>query len=260
MERTKPYIGITGARNGVEVINLKTNFLKDLGWSEESSEYCGMIGFLFSRYKLQSDSSLEKLAYLLDQSSSDNTLAFVHYYSNSTGKGLENEITQMIEELNRSDTSPLQGLQLNIPWPDARIFEKLKDVYGLKTVLQLGPKVMTEIVSDSVIKHRLDSYSNNIDYVLIDTSGGRGKSLDFVQAERFSSLVDEVFSDDINKPIKIFAGGISADNVLNMITSISQFSGQGFGVDAQKKLMNVSGSIDINQAELYIRRASQALR
>ncbi len=255
MSEREPYIGVTGVKTDYEALSLVKSFkeadIKSIG-------YIGMIGILSSSKRLLSDSHLEDVASIALASQSSDTVSIVHYYTPDPGN-LEKEMNELIVGVRRIDESALDGVQINIPWPEPKVLCRLKKAYNLQFVLQMGPRVLIDNASEKTLLKQIQTYRGIVEYILIDPSGGHGKNLDFTTAEKFSSLIEEAFEGCSNLPVVIFSGGLSDENVSANIACLQKFARCCFGVDAQKKLMGINGYLDLSKTRRYIFNASETL-
>lgn len=255
LEAARPYIGVTGIKRPLDT-SAVVNIFKD---SEISTiGYWGMIGYLFSQHKLKSDAELTKLAESISGSSTDVTRSFLHYFSPDEDN-VKREVEQTIRGLQKINGRIFDGLQVNVPWIDPRIVEDLRLRYGLLLTLQVGPRIIHGSSKSKEIRRRLFDYNGIVDYILVDASGGRGESINFHDACRFSDLIDEAFYNSNFKPIKLFAGGFSSKNVSYNVMSLHNLIGEKFGIDAQKKLKNINGNLDTGQLLNYVNSAVEIL-
>ncbi|MFA6526351.1 MAG: hypothetical protein WCT26_02985 [Candidatus Buchananbacteria bacterium] len=113
----------------------------------------------------------------------------------------------------------LNGIQLNIPWPDAESIRRVRDQSPrLKFILQVSPhlKDLLRMSIKETASNYAKAYGNLADYFLIDRSRGFGLELDpaytSIMLERFAEFLgckrDNAF---------VVGGGLEAGNLDRLI-------------------------------------------
>lgn len=231
--KEKPYIGVTGITLPTQAEAVAKTFV-DEGLANEQSSHQGMIGVLVSKKTLSSTfqarikyPTVEQISQMFRKTKG---IAFntIHYHTYQ-----EANLAQQLEEL--LDRSGLysdrlcEGLQLNVAWPPVTEVEKTKLAFpDLKIIMQLGPRVSTE--EPQAITYKLDPYTDLVDYVLIDPSGGRKK---VPQVNTIVSIFNQIKGTYPDLPL-VFAGGFDAKNVKTRLGLLAQAIGTtNFGIDAE---------------------------
>ncbi len=171
----KPYIGITGFMNQNEVKAILSLMTKD-------SNRLLMVGILVSQKTLEGQQNrwpgrypkIEKVAKIFVNH--PKAFNLIHYNTNEPDKLFE----QLID-LTRLGGPYLHGVQLNIVWPSPSVIKQYHLRYpDKKIVLQVGGRAfgMIGYSPQNLAKKVAEEYSEVIDYILLDPSGGRGQMLD----------------------------------------------------------------------------------
>lgn len=109
------------------------------------------------------------------------------------------------------------GLQLNVVWPNKDTLSEFRTTHpaeSFKIVLQIGAAAMGQLDNDpkkiaAVVR---ENYATLVDYVLIDSSGGRGKDFDTTFAGECIKHLADVDTIGIG-----VAGGLSPENVVDRL-------------------------------------------
>ncbi len=154
-------------------------------------------------------------------------LNLIHY---SGGEVDDETIVEDIRNLIDS-VRHLNGFQLNMTWPDPGLIRSVLKYGGrkyrpMRIVLQVGRKSIVELEEQAkrdgireeirndyvamLLSKRLEAYEGIIDDVLLDQSGGLGKSMDVSGMEKFLSMINRRFGSKIGCGV---AGGLSGDNL-----------------------------------------------
>ncbi|MEK6849659.1 MAG: hypothetical protein AABY01_03770 [Nanoarchaeota archaeon] len=252
----KPYIGVTGPTSVEEVDSILGSFL-DAGLFPEC-DVTPMVGFLVS-YKTMNGQATENLRYppvaslpALVAATRDRALPTIHY--NSREQNLAGQVKTLF--------GPLKGLcktvQLNVSWPEFQQVAAMK-YHGLDIILQLSQGAM-EGKTPVEIANKVASYGHNIDYVLIDPSGGKGKEFDMDRSQDiWSALTSQCI------PLTIgFAGGFTGENVRGRVHNLRMRGAEKFSIDAEgglrDKKSNAYGDDTFNaeKTAAYIKNAVHA--
>ncbi|MBR9676649.1 hypothetical protein GOV04_00720 [Candidatus Woesearchaeota archaeon] len=237
----KPYVGITGFKTSDEVIKVQEQFKKN-GFLNNHISYLPMFGFIVSNNRVTDITSeghktpaLKNLAGLCELLE-PNTLPMVHYYTPDNDQLFEElkkvfNINQLYErELCRSvQLNQLDGLA-----PIEQV-EMLKEQFSdLEIVLQVPRKVLNENDSEQLAS-MLKPYDGFVSYVLIDPSGGEGKAIGLKHAIELLHALAQAM------PITRLgvAGGLSADNVRHVISTIRKEFKEPFSFDIQALVRTV---------------------
>ena len=118
----------------------------------------------------------------------------IHFhYSHNENETLLSQLEKLIEV----GGGNLDGIQLNIAWPDPRSLERFRMLYlgmykQIQLILQVGSKAFGENSSPEKIASKIkEEYLGLADYVLLDLSGGYGKLLDANFLEPFIEKIQE---------------------------------------------------------------------
>ena len=261
---SKQYIGITGPVLKEEVLEICRLF-EDFGFYEDSPVR-PMIGILAS-YKTLNNIKIENRRYPelnlvqeLIKEMKSGTFRTIHYNTREL-ESLSKQISELIHFPYHKCF--LDGIQLNMTYPPLDQIEKIKKEFPkLEIIFQANSGVLNS-GSKREIAERIMNYDGLIDYVLIDSSGGKGENLNI----SFSAdLANEI--KDLNPNINIgFAGGFKGSNVKtnchNLINKCRDFS---FSIDAEgglrDKLSEKYGDdlLNMNKVREYIQSASSVLR
>lgn len=254
MER--PYIGITGITTRTEALQVADAF-HDCSLEAPNTRYDGMAGFLVSlsslnnrghsQPKFANVGNLPELFAAIDQKA----LNSVHYHSPEPST-IHYQLSNWFKFLKAKEALP-QILQLNTAWPSTDEIQKLRSDYpDLKIVIQIRRR--------NLDAGTIKQYAGMVDYVLLDQSGGRGRTLnptDFAQT--YQTVRTELPDATI-----IFAGGLSATNVNDKIEAIRQVTGpEKFGLDAETELRTTfhqKTKLDTGKVKGYVHQACMALK
>jgi hypothetical protein len=158
----------------------------------------------------------------------------------------------------------IKGMQYDmLPWHryDFRDYlHDVRDIYGKRTLLQAHGPAMEALGPGGTAKV-LGSYGPVLDYVLFDSSHGRGQTLDTVELRRY---LDEAYSTSELAHVGFaVAGGLDGDVVHNELRPLVR-DFPDLSWDAEGKLHPVTGEgrrpLDIPTAERYIEISSRAIR
>ena len=130
------------------------------------------------------------------------------------------------------DKELCRGLQLNVVWPPREDISEIKSNYpDMKVILQLSSKA-TDGMSQDEIASRTAAYTN-VDYVLIDPSGGKGLGFD---TEYSSNLYKKLKESGVRATVG-FAGGLYGDNVASVTRDMrGRLNSVDFSLDAEGNL------------------------
>lgn len=247
----KTYIGVTGFTKREEVE-------KALDVFPHSSLLKLMVGVLVSwkslrgiplepkRQKRYPDPRLIKDLFFDDE----RVINLVHY---SISKRKEESLVEDMISLRILAGNNLHGFQLNIPWPKIQILKQYRERETTDIiVLQISQKAI-EIAGDSIqgVIDRLSPYTEFIDAVLLDPSGGRGQPLDTEQARRLiRAIKDEKWSVFLKVGV---AGGLGPDTLHLVEPLISEFP--DLNIDAEGCLRDSKFNLDIEKMKTYLKKA-----
>lgn len=148
----------------------------------------------------------------------------------------------------------LHAIQLDMIFPPEAAVENLKS-QNLKVILQVNRSSLSLIDFDSrKLVERLKNYS--LDYVLLDLSGGQGKTLDAKVLRPYLSELRES-RPDLGLAV---AGGLGPATVHLLSDLAREFP--GLSIDAESRLRstgNAADPVDWNLAESYLIEAAKVL-
>lgn len=173
---------------------------------------------------------------LLETTRTYNIFNVIHY--NTREREFSREIFWIMRRIQNNEL--IKGLQLNINNPDLNEIIKIRDKYPqLKIIYQW--RKSTNLKPEE-LKH--------IDYILIDSSGGRGLPLDVDYAVK---VYKKTFP-----YVKVgFAGGLSPDNLLEIMLRINEKIGNDFSFDAESGLRNQFNQLDLEKVLDFIEAYSK---
>lgn len=150
----------------------------------------------------------------------------------------------------------LNAIQLDMIWPNAKSLKKFRNAYpDIKIILQIGADAFTMVENDPMhLIRTIKDYSDSIEYLLLDKSMGKGKTLD----SQFLIPFVEVLSKERPDLGIVVAGGLgpyTLDLIDPIITEYPDIS-----IDAQGRLRpskSYFDPIDWNYAGQYLEKAYQ---
>lgn len=229
----KPYIGVTGATTREEVNHLVRVFYEK---GRQTTEHQPMIGFLVSYKTLNGQETLnrryprfESIPSLLKEDHFD-SFTTIHYNSKEL-TSLADQVKKIFKE-QIYEENLCRGIQLNIPWPPIEELTKIKrELPDLKIIMQLSHSCLDE--SPVEVATKVKNYGELIDYVLIDPSGGKGKSFEIAKIKPYYNEIKSY-----NPELIIgFAGGFTGENAFGRIKEIISLTGEkNFSIDAESGL------------------------
>lgn len=256
----KPYIGVTGATTRAEVIETIKNFLQ-AGITLESTHQ-PMLGYLVSHKTLagfQTENRryppVSQLPELLESGAHD-AFTTIHYNTKEVTT-LSSQIEALLAEV--YDAGLCKGIQLNVKHLFAREVHRIKERFPKLDIIFQANEAFLAGKTEREVVDALREYVSALSYVLIDSSGGRGRDFDHVASSALGIRLREEFSS-----LRIgFAGGLSCDNVAERITSLSTaLRNKEFCIDAESRLRDkVSEAycddlFNIEKTRQYISEAS----
>ncbi len=250
----RPYIGITGFMSRNEVKWAWDAFEK----TRLSPDYKLMVGVLASLKTLYGHANkwpnrypaVKDISGIFIQDAT--MLNLVHYNSKNT----DMLFVQLMALTELIGVELFDGFQLNIAWPNELEILAYKAHYpGKKIVLQVGGDDFETIEnSPEKLVERLMVYDVGlIDYVLLDTSGGKGKTLDPEKLKDYLAAIDKE-SDFHDMGVGV-AGGLSWDTMHLLKPLLKQIP--YLSIDAEGKLRNENDHLDMSLVEGYVRKAAE---
>lgn len=150
----------------------------------------------------------------------------------------------------------IHGIQLNICWPPPKILEQFKVQFPhIKLILQIGEDAYKEVEeSPKSLYQELSKYSNSIDFVLFDMSGGNGI---LIQVDK---VLIKIIVDVSQKMPDIgigIAGGLSHDTIMVISEAFEalesfRYSPRKISIDAEGRLRGKNDLLIIGEALKYV--------
>ena len=253
------YIGVTGIT--VADVNPVKKIIEDTFIGDGRVDLMAMAGFLVSNRTLNRDKTslkypkIAELSALLEATQSPKVFNTIHY-NTQNGEDLSQEVLEVFKRV--GDTSSLiDGIQLNLAWPGINQIADIKAAHPeIKLIFQYGPTMHEET---NQVADKLASYADFVDYVLLDSSAGRGLDFTIEDMKRKYAFIKK----SLPKKLVVFAGGISAYSVAERITELRKITeGERFSIDAETKLRiddSKNKPLDLVNIRRYLQTAYQSL-
>ncbi|MBI5044798.1 MAG: hypothetical protein HZC02_02630 [Candidatus Levybacteria bacterium] len=257
----KPYIGVTGISTKHEAYSLVES-LSEQELTNPESIYQGMAGYLLSRRTVTKNlptrpqyPGMDDLPTLL-KITKDHAFNTLHY-TTADMSTLYTQLTEALDALHAQGEGLVEGVQLNLAWPPVEAINRLRsDHPGLKVIFQVGPRIMDAESPDNVAS-RLPEYQSEIDYVLIDHSGGHGIELEPQELAEYAHAVKQT----LPNAAVVFAGGLTAENVGEKIERLKDVTSDKFSIDAQRGLRtDDKQALDLEKVRRYLKEAQTHLK
>jgi len=245
-----PYIGITGFTGSEEVAGALRIF-------PPAGKRKLMVGVLATYKSLRGIPMKEKWAKQTPKSEDvahiflpdSYALNLVHLSTEEDQK--ETLLADMIR-INEVAGPFLHGFQLNVAWPQMNQLYTYRATLGQhhKIVLQIGQKAVEQAggTAEGVVKH-LELYKENIDAILLDPSGGKGRPFD---PERAYELLTAIQEQGWDLALGV-AGGLGPQSFHLVKNLVGDFP--DLNIDAQGKLRNQDNELDQEMVKTYLRKA-----
>ena len=261
----KPYVGVTGPVNKKEVRQICEEFAR-ANYTMESS-HVPMLGFLVSHKTLKGEETKNRryplfkdLEEMLIETKGE-TFNMIHYNSREMST-LASQISRLFSETGIYENGLCRALQMNIVWPDVNQVGKIQDSFPeLKIVFQASEMAMKNKTPQEIAQG-IKEYGDNLDYILIDPSGGNGMSFEL---EDFLETYYQIKSTSPGLSLGL-AGGFDGTNVFSRVEEIeSKIGTNSFSIDAEGRLRDkVSDTygddlLNIGKVENYLYFASMVL-
>lgn len=150
----------------------------------------------------------------------------------------------------------LQALQLDMTWPSKQILRNLRANHSrLKLILQVGVKAF-EAIHDNPdqLVQKIDTYGNDLDYVLLDKSMGQGKALDANFLIPFLEILTEK-RPDLGL---VVGGGLGPDTLSLLKPLIQRFPQISWDAEGQLRTSrDLKDPIEWNRARQYLNKSFQ---
>lgn len=265
VERNRDYVGVCGPYN-VEETKEIASLMRKSGFTMETS-HIPMIGFHVSWKSLEYGFSegnrrvppFKQLPEMLE-SVKGGVFSTIHYYTNNP-KGILQELKAVLNRDSIYKANLVGGVQINGMLPSPKEIMELKEGYPeLKIVLETSPK-STNGTSTEEIARRLSKNYYYLDYIIFDSSLGRGIEID---TDKFK-VAYNVFKEEGIKANMVFAGGLNGSNVLQKAAEIKEMvGGSNFSLDVTTGVRDKKGEgygndvINMEKVGHYLRSASKA--
>lgn len=247
-----PYIGITGFMRQEEVNEILSCLPND------STARKAMIGVLVSSKTLRGEKNKWPNRYPLikeiEKIFTGHSSAFnvIHYHTKESGGMLLDQLERLVN----LGGGNLDGIQLNIAWPDPKSLERFRILYSgmhkrIQLILQINSKAFEEISSPEEIAFKIrNEYLGFADHILLDLSGGYGKLLDPNALEPFVEKIQE----EIPGLGIILAGGLSPETLYLIEPLIKKYP--FLSTDAEGRLRSKpDDNLDVEKTKEYLRKA-----
>jgi len=148
------------------------------------------------------------------------------------------------------------GFQLNIAWPSLQVLTQYRKLYPSKQiVLQVGRHAF-KMVGDSPerLAKKVAEYDGVTDYVLLDPSGGRGKSLD---QERMQDYLRALTALNLEMGLGV-AGGLGPDTLHLVELLAKEFP--DLSTDAEGLLRDKKDRLNTGKAKQYVAKTLEIFK
>lgn len=247
----KPYIGITGFMKKIEVLDVLSSM-------PERCDRLLMVGVLASRKTLYGlgnkwPNRYPKVGDIYSIFVNDSrALNLIHYAADSA-----DDLYEEMMALTDLGGTNCHGLQLNVAWPPPETIYKYRKEHPQKViVLQAGPRALSAISDSSaeLAKKVFSEYSHLVDYVLIDPSGGRGKSLDPQITRGYLEHLSRAAA-----PLDVVLAGGLGPAGLSAISALAT-AYPWISIDAEGRLRNSRDNLDLTIAKSYLAEAIEIFK
>jgi hypothetical protein len=228
-----PYIGVTGPVTPIEAEVIASGFAAE---APGDVEHRFMIGYLVSSKTLEGKQTanrrypaVETIPYLAEAVANVQTRnAFFQtlHYNTKLLDTLDEQIRTLLTSMG---SAPLDGIQLNMPWPPLDAVARIKNRFpALEIIFQANSHVLA--LEPHVAAERIATYGSLIDHVLIDASGGAGVPLNLERSVAYANAITAAAPN-----VRIgHAGGLQGQNAWDVITGLRERHGhRDFSVDAE---------------------------
>ncbi len=224
----KNYIGITGFTEKIQVLDTM-NFIKDI-----NSKKNYMFGFLVSSKTINFTETKNKrylnfknfkeLKELMKFSSNrENIVNMLHF--NTSKRDFFEELKPLLLELGDC----VEAIQFNLSFIEIEEYKKLrKEFPNIKFLFQLNEGLKKKYSIDFLRETLKDI---EFEYILIDASGGRGKTF---EPKTLKEIYETLELNKLNINVGI-AGGLSGENVKETINELNKLNIDYF-IDAESRL------------------------
>jgi len=246
--KNKPYIGVTGFTQNSDV-------LQCLDVVPDNSERLFMVGVLLSSKTINGGVNKYPVRYPHYKNiknifiNDPRCLNMIHYVTDD-----KSTLAKQLLDAAEIGGEHCHGFQLNVVWPDIPTLEEVKkELPNHKFVIQCSGSAMRrfETAEGSTVPDLLHTVVKEyqkagvIDYLLIDPSGGRGKSFNAINT--IKSLKPHLLQESYGIGV---AGGLKLDTVSRLIPVLAKVPYLFW--DAEGGLRDLSDNLMINEAIDYL--------
>ena len=242
----KSYIGVTGGTT-IEVANsllgvmpVESNRLLMIGVLVSSKTAKGLQNKRPNRYQ-----KIECVKGIFPSHSK--ALNLIHYHTKEP-ETLKDQLVTLV----KSGGSRLHGFQLNVAWPPPGPLREFRMEYPfVQMVLQIGNRAF-ELIEHSpqrLARKVATEYSDFVDYILLDPSGGEGKAMD---TEIARSYLEALGAKDMDIGLGV-AGGLSPATLHLAEPLLKDFP--ELSIDAEGGLRDGEDRLNVPLTQEYIRGA-----
>ncbi len=210
---SKNYVGVSGVAS-VEEAKEVVRLAKKAGFSVKSGHIL-MIGLQASYNSLNYGLSagnmrvphLDMLSPILSTAKGD-AFTTIHYYTKWPER-LVDELAVLLRHNGIYEAGLLGGVQINGVWPTKHQILEINNMFPhIKIILQMS-KMVTGGLTDAQVAEKLAGEYENVDYILLDSSYGRGIEFD---QEGVASMYKTLRDGGVRSGI-VIAGGLTGANV-----------------------------------------------
>lgn len=260
ISKERPFIGITGIKTPQEASSLAKIFRQH---AVPGSLHQGAAGYLANKNTIDGLNERstkypgfgtlpELLSYTYDAAQN------IIHYNTQEKDTLPQQVITLFDREDIYNSGLCRTLQVNVKWPDVTHIEAIKTAFpDLRIILPLTPRMLKNQKRENIAEN-LEPYEPFIDYILIDPSGGKGKTFEPGWAAPYHRILSHYFPD---KQI-IFAGGFNDRNITSRLTHLFFTLASGnFGIDAESGLRDTDphsrfGKLSLPKVEKYIKHAT----
>jgi hypothetical protein len=152
----------------------------------------------------------------------------------------------------------LDGFQLNISWPDPKVVERTHRELrskspsadeGMTIVLQVSNGAMKKIGDDPLaFAKRVGEYHGNIDYILLDPSGGEGKPFVTSRARELLLALREAHGSWLRFGV---AGGLGPDSLDLFQPLLPEFA--DVSIDVEGKIRDMpEDTLNLTRTQAFV--------
>jgi phosphoribosylanthranilate isomerase len=270
--KTMSYVGVCGV-SSVEEAGKVLSLIRDSGFTMRT-HHVPMMGFQVSWKSIafgfsEGNNRVPKLKELpgMLESVKGEVFSTIHYYTKDRER-LVPEISAVLDLENAYQRKLVGGVQINLTWPSQEEVKAIKCKYPeLKIILSVSPRVTEGMTMRQVAERMAKDYSN-VDYLILDASGGRGVAFD---PSQIIATYNTLRRNGVNSEI-VFSGGLSGDNVTERLSLLEKAVGtKRFSIDAEGglrdkilmdgKQIETYGAdlLNLDKVDSYLKRASEIL-